>query len=118
MTVPGFPNLFMHYGPNSNPRAGTPPLWAEIQMRYICGMIEKMLLDGIASTSVRQTVFDEHNRTGDQILAQSVWMDPRQTSYYRNEHNRVATNSPWKTIDYWRWIRRPNLDDFELVLAD
>jgi 4-hydroxyacetophenone monooxygenase len=37
MTMPGFPNFFMHYGPNSNPRAGTPPLWAEIQMPTFAG---------------------------------------------------------------------------------
>ena len=113
MCMPGFPNFFLHYGPNSNPRAGTPPLWAEIQMRYICGVIEGMILGEIGAVAVHKEVFDEHCRRADEILARSVWMDPRQKSYYRNDFGRVATNSPWKTIDYWRWIRRPDLCDYE-----
>jgi 4-hydroxyacetophenone monooxygenase len=72
-----------------------------------------MILDDIGAVSVREEVFADHCRRADDILSRSVWMDPRQTSYYRNKFGRVATNSPWKTIDYWRWIRRPNLNDYE-----
>jgi 4-hydroxyacetophenone monooxygenase len=115
MTVPGFPNLFMHYGPNSNPRAGTPPLWAEIQMRYILGIFKQMSDHSWKSVAVRPDVFDQYNDRADEILARSVWMDRRQKSYYRNDFGRVATNSPWKTIDYWRWIREPDMNDYEIV---
>jgi 4-hydroxyacetophenone monooxygenase len=113
MTVPGFPNFFMLYGPNTNPRAGTPPLMAEIQVRYILSLFAQMAERGLRSVSVRQDVYDAHNEKADEILARSIWMDQRQKSYYRNDFNRVATNSPWKTIDYWRWTRKANLGDYE-----
>jgi 4-hydroxyacetophenone monooxygenase len=112
LTVPEFPNLFMHYGPNSNPRAGTPPMFAEMQMRYILRLLVAMAEHGCKSVEPRRDVYDRFNRDADRILARSIWMDSRQKSYYTNRFGRVATNSPWKTIDYWRWLLQPNLSDY------
>lgn len=39
-------------------------------------------------------------------------MDPRQSSYYRNEHGRVATNIAWGNLEYWRMTRKPDPADF------
>ncbi len=44
VTIPGFPNFFAFYGPNSQPRTGGLYTWAEIWSRYVgellVGMIE------------------------------------------------------------------------------
>jgi hypothetical protein len=39
-------------------------------------------------------------------------MVQNQRSYYRNDHNRVAVNAPWATLEYWHMTLQPNLDDF------
>ena len=44
MTIPGFPNLFCLYGPNTNGRANSPCGWGELQSRYAMESI-KFLID-------------------------------------------------------------------------
>ena len=55
ITVPGFPNLFCLYGPNTNIVInGSIVYFSECGVRYILGCIELLLADGHArSTSAR-----------------------------------------------------------------
>ncbi|MCV7059739.1 monooxygenase, partial [Mycolicibacterium vaccae] len=42
ITVPGFPNLFLMYGPNVNPGGGSYMFVAECQARYIADAVRQM----------------------------------------------------------------------------
>jgi 4-hydroxyacetophenone monooxygenase len=115
ITIPGFPNLFCLYGPNTNGRAAGPCAWGELQSRYAMEAIKFMIDNDIRSMDVKEAVYDDFNRLLDERSKYMPWMDLRQSSYYRNEFGRSATNGPFVNGDYWPWTRRPDPEDFDLV---
>ena len=112
ITMPGFPNLFCLYGPNTNPVVGSVIFVLECQVDYIVKAIGAMLQDGLAAMECRRDVHDTYNERVDAEHEHLVWRHPRVHSYYNNRAGRVTTNAPWTLLDYWRMTREPALDDF------
>ncbi|TPX17876.1 uncharacterized protein E0L32_002977 [Thyridium curvatum] len=113
LTIPGFPNFFILYGPNHQPRAGAFYSWSEIWMRYIGEMIVHLLENDKKSIDCRKDVFDEYNLRLDEANKGLIW-ESEGSSYYVNEHGRQSVNTPWYTSDYHRMIFKPNFEDFEI----
>jgi 4-hydroxyacetophenone monooxygenase len=114
ITIPGFPNLFCLYGPNTNPVVGSVIFMLECQVRYVMGCVREMLEGNIASMECRQDVHDEYNERVDAEHEKMVWRHPRVHSYYNNDKGRVVTNAPWRLLDYWKMTKSPDLGDFSL----
>jgi len=113
VTVPGFPNLFLMYGPNTNLGHGGSYIWVgECQIRYIIDLICSMIEHDIASVDCREGVCTEYNHTIDSAHATMVWSHKGMETWYRNDQGRVVTNSPWRVVDYWRMTHEANLDNF------
>ncbi len=112
ITMPGFPNLFCIYGPNTNPVVGSVIFVLECQVDYIIRAVANMIERGITTLECRREVHDTYNESVDAEHEQLVWRHPRVHSYYNNASGRVTTNMPWKLLDYWRMTREPALDDF------
>ena len=107
ITVPGFPNLFCLYGPNTNPVVGSVVFVLECQVNYVVKAIAGMHRSaGDSTMECRREVHDAYNERVDAEHEQLVWRHPRVHSYYNNDAGRVTTNMPWKLIDYWRMTRR------------
>lgn len=115
INMPGFPNYFCLYGPNTNPSSNSPFGFDELQIRYALGCIKKMIENDYSALDLRKNVFDDFQVKLDKELSTMVWMDSSAKSYYRNEHGRVATNSPWLFNDYWEWTLEPNLDEYTII---
>lgn len=114
ITIPGFPNLFVAYGPNGQARAGGLMGWLEIWVRYALRSIVHMIEEDIGSMDVRRDVHDAYNARMDEALADCIWSAPEAKSYYINEHGRQNTNMPWLPGDYYAWVREPDFADYEL----
>jgi 4-hydroxyacetophenone monooxygenase len=114
VTIPGFPNFFMLYGPNTNSFASGPVVWGELETRYALEWIKLMFERGIRAAEVTEEAYDEFNARLDDRLSTSVWMNSDQRSYYVNEFDRVATNGPWSTEEFWHFVRRPDTDDYRI----
>ncbi len=112
ITVPGFPNLFCLYGPNTNPVVGSVISVLECQVNYVVKVIGTMIERGYASVECRRDVHDAYNERVDAEHEQLVWRHHRVHSYYNNAKGRVTTNMPWKLFDYWRMTHEPSFDDF------
>jgi 4-hydroxyacetophenone monooxygenase len=112
ITMPGFPNLFCVYGPNTNPVVGSVVAVLECQVHYIVEAIGGMIERGYTSMECRRDVHDAYNDRVDAEHEHLVWRHPRVHSYYNNRAGRVTTNMPWKLLDYWRMTRAPSFDDF------
>jgi 4-hydroxyacetophenone monooxygenase len=112
ITVPGFPNLFCLYGPNTNPVVGSVVFVLECQVNYVVKAIGAMLERGWTSMECKRDVHDAYNERVDAEHEQLVWRHPRVHSYYNNDAGRVTTNMPWKLVDYWRMTHEPAFDDF------
>jgi 4-hydroxyacetophenone monooxygenase len=112
ITMPGFPNLFCLYGPNTNPVVGSVIFMLECQVNYVIQCVGALIAGDRASIECRQDVHDEYNERVDAEHEHMIWRHPKVHSYYNNREGRVTTNAPWRLIDYWRMTKRPNLDDF------
>jgi 4-hydroxyacetophenone monooxygenase len=106
ITVPGFPNLFLTYGPNTNlAHGGSIIFHTECQVRYITQALREMIENGYATLEVRADVHDGYNKLVDEKCRNMVWAHPGVTSWYKNRHNRVTVTSPWRLLDYWKLTR-------------
>ena len=100
ISVPGFPNFFCMYGPNTNMGHGGSVIFlAECQSRYISGCIVRMVEDGIAAMEPRPEARDDWVRRVDEAHRELVWTHPGMSTYYRNRHGRVVSpsRSAWST---------------------
>ncbi len=113
MTTPGFPNLFMIYGPNTNIVVnGSIIFFSECSVRYITGCLKLLLDKDAASIECRQDVHDAFNIRVDEGNKLMAWGSPTVTSWYKNEAGRVTQNWPFALVDYWNATVAPNPNDF------
>lgn len=117
LTVPDFPNMFIMYGPNSQPRSGSLISWVEIWARYIAESAVKLIEDGTTRMSVREEAFQAYNEALDEASRSLIWLDEgtgKDENYYVNSSGRVQVNSPWRIQDYYEHLAhmRPEEYDF------
>jgi 4-hydroxyacetophenone monooxygenase len=115
MTTPGFPNLFMLYGPNTNIVVnGSIIFFSECSVRYVVGCLKLMAQTGSATLEVKRDVHDAFNVKVDAANALMAWGAPQVTSWYKNAAGRVTQNWPFPLVDYWNATVAPNPEDFTL----
>jgi len=115
MTTPGFPNLFMIYGPNTNIVVnGSIIFFSECSVRYIVGCLKLMAETGADAIEVKPEVHDAFNAKVDAANALMAWGAPQVSSWYKNATGRVSQNWPFPLVDYWTATVAPNPADFTL----
>jgi 4-hydroxyacetophenone monooxygenase len=116
MTVPGFPNLFLLYGPNTNLVInGSILIMVECQVRYAVEAIGRLLRGGHRTMSCRRDVHERYGREMQEGNARMVWGVADVPTWYRNAHGRVTQNWPFDLHTYWDRTREPDLADYELA---
>ena len=114
LTVPGFPNLFMLYGPNTNIVVnGSIIFFSECGVRYVTEAAR--LLAKAKAMEVRADVHDAFNVRVDAANARMAWGHPGVSSWYKNDSGRVSQNWPFRLVDYWAATRQPDVDDFVIT---
>ncbi len=115
LTVPGFPNFFLLYGPNTNLVInGSILIMVECQVRYAVEAIGRMLGQGHRTMSCRRDVHEAYGREMEEGNARMVWGVADVPTWYRNAHGRVTQNWPFDLHTYWARTREPDLADYEL----
>lgn len=116
VAVPGFPNLFCLYGPNTNIVVnGSIVYFSECGVRFIVGLLGHVLRTGNRAVEVRREVHDEFNVKVDVENRAMAWGASDVNSWYKNEHGHVAQNWPFTLLEYWKRTRCPDTGDFELL---
>lgn len=119
MTVPQFPNLFIMYGPNTNPGPGGSTIfYFECQIRYIMQALRTMVEKNLAAVEVKQEVHEQYNAVVDERCRNMVWSHPRVTSWYKNAEGRVTVNSPWRQLEYWQLTQQFEASEYHCVPRD
>jgi 4-hydroxyacetophenone monooxygenase len=114
VSVPGFPNFFALYGPNTQPHGGSVIFTIEAQVRYALRLIGEMVTKGIWEIEVRRDVWREFNEALHARHEQMVWTHPGMHTYFRNESGRVVVLSPYRMVDVWSAFRLSELDDYDI----
>ena len=116
ITVPGFPNFFVMYGPNTNlAHGGNLILHGECQANYVVSCLRYLKAQGRDAIEVRREAFDRYVAELDERLARTVWSTPGVDSWFKNSSGRVTTNSPWRLVEYWQMTRRIDPADYRLI---
>jgi cation diffusion facilitator CzcD-associated flavoprotein CzcO len=114
VTVSGFPNFFMLYGPNTNLGHNSILVMIEAQAGYVVEAIERLRSKGLRRLDVRREVMDRYNRELALDLAKSVWADAK-GSWYKLADGTITNNWPHGTIRYRRLLRTVELRDYEVA---
>ncbi|WP_137389643.1 flavin-containing monooxygenase [Rhodoligotrophos defluvii] len=101
VTVPGFPNFYIVYGPNTNlAHGGSAIFQTECQVGYIMKALREHLENGWDSIEVRTEAFQKYNDWIDSVLEGMVWTHPGVNNWYKNSKGRIALNWPRRLVDY------------------
>ncbi|PRE10753.1 flavin-containing monooxygenase [Burkholderia gladioli] len=103
MTVPGFPNFFMLYGPNTNLGHNSIIYMLESQIAHVMRCLQEMRRSGASAIEVAQRRYRRFNAHVQQRLATTVWQGCKSWYVDANGHN--STNWPGFTFGY-RWLTR------------
>ncbi len=116
VTIPGFPNLFCLYGPNTNIVInGSIIYFSECGVRYILGCVRLLLDGGHKALDVHQDIHDDFNERVDAENALMAWGWSDVSSWYKNEHGHVAQNWPFTLLEYWQRTLAPDPGEYELI---
>jgi cation diffusion facilitator CzcD-associated flavoprotein CzcO len=105
MTVPGFPNFYIMYGPNTN--MGQIVFGLEAQARYIVRNLKRMRRSGVTALEVRPVAHRWYNRLLQHELRRTVWPDAN--NYLKAKTGKVVVPFPRPMVYYWalsRGLRR------------
>jgi cation diffusion facilitator CzcD-associated flavoprotein CzcO len=119
ITVAGFPNLFMLYGPNTN--QGSILLMLEHEVAYIVRKLEHMRDNDIAWLDVRREVMDDYNAALKRHLDSVDVLKTVGTKYYRagfSPTGRIVTQWPYTMAEYEARTSAPDEDAFEQHRAE
>ena len=113
MTIPGFPNFYCLYGPNTNIVVGSSIIFgSECEMRYIMGCLKLQFEQGISSLEVKADRCRDYNKQIDARSRLRAWGSPHVDSWYKNAQGRVSQNWPGTHWEWWQQTRTPDPDDF------
>ncbi len=107
--LPGFPNFFMAYGPNTNNFGGFQIIdLLEIEIRFAIQCIAGLITQHKSTVDVTTDAYWRFNDELDREEKLMLYMDPRVSNYYRNaEYNRSCVNGPIDFRRMWKWLRDP-----------
>ncbi|WP_157216415.1 flavin-containing monooxygenase [Flavisphingomonas formosensis] len=106
VTVPGFPNLFILYGPGTNLAFGGSIIFTvECQVRMMLDALARMVEGGGTTIECDAASYDAHVAELSAMLATSVWAHPEARNWYRNRRGVVVNTMPFRLIDYWTWTK-------------
>ena len=116
ITVPGFPNFFMTYGPGTHlAHGGSLILNSELQMRYINQCLEHLITTGSRTMEPLPEPTAAWQRRSQEHIRRTVWAHPSIThSYFKNADGEIHTVSPWRLSEYRAAIDEPVWADFSL----
>ncbi|MEZ5255877.1 MAG: NAD(P)/FAD-dependent oxidoreductase [Ilumatobacteraceae bacterium] len=117
VAMPGFPNFFCLYGPNTNiVLNGSIIYFSECGTRLILGLLGRLARTGARSIEIRRDVHDAFNEASDAANLKWAWGWSEVSSWYKNDRGRSATNWAFTLLEYWQRTLAPVPEEW--VLGD
>lgn len=116
LTVSGFPNFFMLYGPNTNLGHNSIVYMIESQVNYILDAIQTLIKNKLLFTNVRAEVQHEFNQNIQEKMKKTVWAQGC-TSWYQTADGKNTNNWPGFTLEYRQRTRRFDIENYTRVSA-
>jgi cation diffusion facilitator CzcD-associated flavoprotein CzcO len=111
--IPGCPNLFTLYGPNTN--GVTSIIYVlEAQAQYIGRLLGEMGGRGLRTVEVRREVHDRYNAEIQSAMEGTVWL-ANCNNYYRHPNGKVVTQFPYSGKVFAERLGNIDLDDYDMA---
>jgi cation diffusion facilitator CzcD-associated flavoprotein CzcO len=114
ITVPGFPNLFLLYGPNTNGGTGSVIYTIEAAMAHVISAIETLERADARRIEIRREAAAEFDRELRTALAGTVWHSGC-TNWYVDENGFDPNQWPWQWTTYRRRTAQIEPAHYELA---
>jgi cation diffusion facilitator CzcD-associated flavoprotein CzcO len=114
ISVSGFPNFFMLYGPNTNLGGNSIIYMLEGQIAYVLGAIQALEAEALDWLDVRPDVQGSFNAWVDAASRTSVWQSGCH-SWYTTASGRNTNNWPDHTFLYRHRVRRFDLGSYRVM---
>ena len=113
MTIPGFPSLFVMYGPNTNTSGGSIVFYLEAQAAYIRQALQWVRDSGAAAIAVRPEVEARSDAEVQSRFAGTAWTEC--DSWYRDEAGRIVANWPGYMREYAALTEHLDPEEYVLI---
>lgn len=112
MTVAGFPNLFVLFGPNTSLGHNSIIFMLECQFRYIIQCLDHCEQHGLLRMAVKADAQERYDRDLQAGFQGTTWAGGC-SSWYKSASGRIINNWTGRAWSYWWQTRRPRFRDFE-----
>jgi cation diffusion facilitator CzcD-associated flavoprotein CzcO len=116
LSVPGFPNMFLLYGPNTNGGSGSVVNTLECGIGHVLAALGEMEARAAGRIEVRSEAADAFDRELRAALAKTVWQSGC-SNWYVDENGNDPSNWPWTWSAYRRRTRQLAPAAYELSVA-
>jgi cation diffusion facilitator CzcD-associated flavoprotein CzcO len=113
MCVPGFPSMFVLYGPNTNTSGGSILVYLEAQAAYVRQALQHVRARGTGAIEVLPEVEAASDRALQARFAGTAWLEC--DSWYRNENGRIVANWPGYMREYLEQTRQLDASEYRFV---
>ena len=113
ITVAGFPNLFMLYGPNTNLAHSSVLYMIETQVIYITRCLKILQQQNLKYINVRKDAMVRYNEEIQAKLKKTVW-DTSCSNWYKTASGKIVNNWPEATWRYRKRLKNVALHDYHL----
>ena len=114
VTVSGFPNMFLLYGPNTNSGSGSAIYTTEAAVGHVVAALGELERTGRRTIELRPEAAAQFDRELRAALATSVWHTGC-TSWYVDEHGNDPNQWPWLWTTYRRRTARVDPADYTVA---
>jgi cyclohexanone monooxygenase len=111
MAVPGFPNFFMLYGPNTNVGSNSVIFMLEAQARYVVRALKYLRRTHKTYIAVQPSALAAFVAKIDEWMTGTVWTT-QCSNYFRAANGRVVTQWPRSARSFWGMTRKFKAADF------
>lgn len=111
MTIPGFPSLFVLYGPNTNTSGGSIIVFLEAQAAYVRQALQETARRDAAAIEVRADVEAAADAEMQDAFSGTAWLQC--DSWYRQPDGRIVANWPRYMEQYVRATRELDPAEYE-----
>jgi cation diffusion facilitator CzcD-associated flavoprotein CzcO len=116
IAVPGFPNFFMLYGPNTNQGGNSILLMLEAQAQFVADALAVRDEAGATTVEVTEDAMARYSKQLEADLAGTIWNSC--STYFHGPSGDIVTQLPHKAGWYREATERIDRQDFELRTRD
>jgi cation diffusion facilitator CzcD-associated flavoprotein CzcO len=113
ISVPGYPNMFIMYGPNTNTSGGSIIVYLEAQAAYLRQALEQLRTRNAAAIEVRAEAEAASDRALQSRFAGTAWTQC--DSWYRDERGRIVANWPGYMREYLEQTNSLKVADYRFT---